>query len=46
LDEAAGAADATACSRDGYFLSYKIAIIGFAVLYLHFSTIWRLALLR
>jgi hypothetical protein len=27
LDEAAGAADATACSRDGYFLSYKICVL-------------------
>jgi hypothetical protein len=27
LDEAAGAADATACSRDGYFLIYKICVL-------------------
>ena len=27
MDEAAGAADATACSRDGYFLSYKICVL-------------------
>jgi hypothetical protein len=27
LDEAAGAADATACLRDGYFLSYKICVL-------------------
>jgi hypothetical protein len=27
MDEAAGAADAIACSRDGYFLSYKICVL-------------------
>jgi len=27
LDEAAGAADASACSRDGYFLIYKICVL-------------------
>jgi hypothetical protein len=46
LDEAAGAADAIACSRDGYFLSYKICVLSDNRLYLHFSTIWLPALLR
>jgi hypothetical protein len=27
LDEAAGAADASACSRDGYFLDYEICVL-------------------
>jgi len=48
LDEAAGAADATACSRDGYFLSYKICVLSDNRLRCAVPTFldWLLALLR
>jgi len=42
LDEVAGATDAIACSRDGFFPATTFA---FEVLYAPLSTIWLLALL-